>query len=347
MKAKRGRGSPTRDVFRSFPFLTKLTKANAMKPKIGWIGTGVMGGACASRLLAAGREVAVFTRTRSKAEPLLERGAVWADSPQAVAERSDVVFSIVGYPRDVREIFFGARGVLSAWSNGAAGTNAASNGATSETPRKIFVDMTTSSPELAVEIADAAERAGFDALDAPVSGGDVGAKNGTLSIMVGGSDAAFERLAPIFACLGTNVRRQGGPGAGQRTKTTNQILIAGNMIGVCEALLYAYRAGLDLDAVLASVSSGAAGSWSLSNLAPRILQGNFAPGFFVEHFVKDLGIALDDAERLRLSLPGVALARQLYLALIAQGGGRLGTQALIKALATLSNVDAFADDAER
>lgn len=289
-----------------------------------------MGGACASRLLAAGYEVAVFTRTRSKAEPLLAAGAVWADSPRAVAEQSDVVFSIVGYPRDVREIFFGADGVLSAWSTGDASG-------------KIFVDMTTSSPELAVEIADAAARAGFDALDAPVSGGDVGAKNGTLSIMVGGSDAAFERLSPIFACLGTNVRRQGGPGAGQRTKTTNQILIAGNMIGVCEALLYAYRAGLDLDAVLASVSSGAAGSWSLSNLAPRILQGNFAPGFYVEHFVKDLGIALDDAERLRLSLPGVALARQLYLALIAQGGGRYGTQALIKALATLSNVDAFAD----
>ncbi|MBQ8364089.1 MAG: NAD(P)-dependent oxidoreductase, partial [Thermoguttaceae bacterium] len=222
-----------------------------------------------------------------------------------------------------------------------------SGAANADPSGKIFVDMTTSSPELAVEIADAAERAGFDALDAPVSGGDVGAKNGTLSIMVGGSDAAFERLASIFACLGTNVRRQGGPGAGQRTKTTNQILIAGNMIGVCEALLYAYRAGLDLDAVLASVSSGAAGSWSLSNLAPRVLRGDFAPGFFVEHFVKDLGIALDDAERLRLSLPGVALARQLYLALIAQGGGRLGTQALIKALATLSNVDAFGVGATR
>lgn len=319
-----------------------------MKPKIGWIGTGVMGGACASRLLAAGYEVAVFTRTRSKAEPLLDAGAVWADSPRAVAEQSDVVFSIVGYPRDVREVFFGADGVLSAWSSAVDASDAGPrDGSSGAATGKIFVDMTTSSPELAVEIADAAARAGFDALDAPVSGGDVGAKNGTLSIMVGGSDAAFERLSPIFANLGTNVRRQGGPGAGQRTKTTNQILIAGNMIGVCEALLYAYRAGLDLDAVLASVSSGAAGSWSLSNLAPRILQGNFAPGFYVEHFVKDLGIALDDAERLRLSLPGVALARQLYLALIAQGGGRFGTQALIKALATLSNVDAFGADAAR
>lgn len=303
-----------------------------MKPKIGWIGTGVMGGACAARLAAAGYELTVFTRTQTKAKPLLDAGAVWADSPRAVAERSDVVFSCVGYPRDVREIFFGTDGVFSAWST--LDPNAAAD-------RKIFVDMTTSSPELAVEIADAAERAGFDALDAPVSGGDVGARNGSLSIMVGGSATAFERLAPVFANLGTNVRRAGGPGAGQRTKTTNQILIAGNMIGVCEALLYAYRAGLDLDGVLASVSSGAAGSWSLSNLAPRILNGDFAPGFYVEHFVKDLGIALDDAERLRLSLPGVALARQLYLALIAQGGERLGTQALIRALATLSNVDAF------
>lgn len=303
-----------------------------MKPKIGWIGTGVMGGACAARLAAAGYELTVFTRTQTKAKPLLDAGAVWADSPRAVAERSDVVFSCVGYPRDVREIFFGTDGVFSAWSTLDPNADAA---------RKIFVDMTTSSPELAVEIADAAERAGFDALDAPVSGGDVGARNGSLSIMVGGSATAFERLAPIFANLGTNVRRAGGPGAGQRTKTTNQILIAGNMIGVCEALLYAYRAGLDLDGVLASVSSGAAGSWSLSNLAPRILNGDFAPGFYVEHFVKDLGIALDDAERLRLSLPGVALARQLYLALIAQGGERLGTQALIRALATLSNVDAF------
>lgn len=303
-----------------------------MKPKIGWIGTGVMGGACAARLAAAGYELTVFTRTQTKAKPLLDAGAVWADSPRAVAERSGVVFSCVGYPRDVREIFFGTDGVFSAWSTLDLNADAA---------RKIFVDMTTSSPELAVEIADAAERAGFDALDAPVSGGDVGARNGSLSIMVGGSATAFERLAPVFANLGTNVRRAGGPGAGQRTKTTNQILIAGNMIGVCEALLYAYRAGLDLDGVLASVSSGAAGSWSLSNLAPRILNGDFAPGFYVEHFVKDLGIALDDAERLRLSLPGVALARQLYLALIAQGGERLGTQALIRALATLSNVDAF------
>lgn len=303
-----------------------------MKPKIGWIGTGVMGGACAARLAAAGYELTVFTRTQTKAKPLLDADAVWADAPRAVAERSDVVFSCVGYPRDVREIFFGTDGVFSAWSTLAPNADA---------DRKIFVDMTTSSPELAVEIADAAERAGFDALDAPVSGGDVGARNGSLSIMVGGSATAFERLAPVFANLGTNVRRAGGPGAGQRTKTTNQILIAGNMIGVCEALLYAYRAGLDLDGVLASVSSGAAGSWSLSNLAPRILNGDFAPGFYVEHFVKDLGIALDDAERLRLSLPGVALARQLYLALIAQGGERLGTQALIRALATLSNVDAF------
>ncbi len=308
-----------------------------MKPRIGWIGTGVMGGACASRLLAAGYSVAATTRTRAKAEPLLDAGAVWAETPREVAERSDVVFSMVGYPRDVRAVFFGTdaakgNGVLDAW-RGEAGSP--------EFGRKIFVDMTTSSPALAVEIADAATAAGFDALDAPVSGGDVGAKSGTLSIMIGGDAAVVERLAPIFAVLGTNVRTAGGPGAGQRTKMANQILIAGNMIGVCEALLYARRAGLDLPNVLESVSKGAAGSWSLSNLAPRILAGNFEPGFYVEHFVKDMGIALDDAEKLGISLPGLGLVRQLYLALVAQGGARKGTQALIQALATLSNVDAF------
>lgn len=303
-----------------------------MKPRIGWIGTGVMGGACAARLLAAGYSVAATTRTRAKAEQLLAAGAVWAETPREVAERTDVVFSMVGYPRDVRDVFFGSDGVLDAW-RGEAGSP--------EFGRKIFVDMTTSSPALAVEIADAATAAGFDALDAPVSGGDVGAKSGTLSIMIGGDAAVVERLAPVFAVLGTNVRTAGGPGAGQRTKMANQILIAGNMIGVCEALLYAYRAGLDLENVLESVSKGAAGSWSLSNLAPRILAGNFEPGFYVEHFVKDMGIALDDAEKLGVSLPGLALVRQLYLALVAQGGGRKGTQALIQALATLSNVDAF------
>ncbi|MCF0234007.1 MAG: NAD(P)-dependent oxidoreductase [Thermoguttaceae bacterium] len=309
-----------------------------MAPKIGWIGTGVMGAACARRLLEAQYSLTIYTRTRAKAEPLLTAGAVWADSSREVAAQSDVVFTMVGYPRDVRETFFGKPGaalndgVLAAWRD--AEPSRAFG-------RRVYVDMTTSAPDLAAEIAEAADAAGFDALDAPVSGGDVGAKNGTLSIMIGGSAEAIEKLAPIFAILGTNVRRAGEPGAGQRTKMANQILIAGNMIGVCEALLYSYRAGLDLNGVLESVSKGAAGSWSLTNYAPRILAGDFNPGFYVEHFVKDMGIALADAENMRLALPGLALARQLYLALMAQGGARKGTQALIQALASLSNVDAF------
>ena len=300
------------------------------QPKLGWIGVGVIGGACAQRALEAGYELVVYSRTKSKAEPLLERGAQWRENPREVAEAADIVFSTVGTPKDVREIFFGANGVLEAWRN-----------APSSVFPRTYVDSTTSSPELAAEIASAARENGFDALDAPVSGGDVGARNGTLSIMVGGDASVFERIRPVFSVFGTNVRLAGGAGAGQRTKMANQILIAGNMIGVCEALLYAYKAGLDLDSVLASVSTGAAGSWSLSNLAPRILKGDYKPGFYVEHFVKDMTIALEDASQMRLSLPGLSLVRQLYVALMAHGGAKCGTQALIKALATLSNVDAF------
>jgi len=305
-----------------------------MKLRIGWIGTGVIGGSCARRLLEAGYPLTLTTRTRSKAETLLSSGALWKDSAFEVAQNSDVVFSTVGYPSDVREIFFGEKGILSAWRQ----ANVSSNDF-----RRVYVDMTTSSPELAVEIADAANKANFDAIDAPVSGGDVGAKSGALSIMIGGDPDVAWRLESLFSILGTNVRFAGSSGSGQRVKMANQILIAGNMIGVCEALLYAYKAGLDLENVLASVSKGAAGSWSLSNLAPRILKGDFAPGFYVEHFVKDMGIALDDAQKMNLSLPGLALVKQLYLALIAQGGARKGTQALIQALASLSNIDAFHD----
>ncbi len=305
-----------------------------MKLRVGWIGTGVIGGSCARRLLEAGYPLALTTRTRAKAESLLKDGALWKDSALEVAQNSDVVFSTVGYPSDVREIFFGEKGVLSAWKRSEIST---------DNPRRVYVDMTTSSPELAAQIADAASRANFDALDAPVSGGDIGAKSGTLSIMIGGDSEVAQRLNPLFSILGTNVRFAGAPGSGQRVKMANQILIAGNMIGVCEALLYAYKAGLDMENVLESVSKGAAGSWSLSNLAPRILKGDFAPGFYVEHFVKDMGIALEDAQKMKLSLPGLALVKQLYLALIAQGGARKGTQALIQALANLSNVDAFHD----
>jgi 3-hydroxyisobutyrate dehydrogenase len=290
--------------------------------RIGWIGTGVMGASMCGHLLRAGFAATVFNRSRAKAEPLLAAGAAWADSPKAVAEASDVIFAIVGYPPDVRQVFWGPDGVL-------AGCK----------PGNIVVDMTTSEPSLAVEIADRAAALGVAAIDAPVSGGDVGAREARLSIMLGGDADAIDALRPCWEAIGKTFVRQGGPGAGQHTKLVNQILIAGNMIGVCEALLYAYRSGLDLDTVMQSVASGAAGSWSLSNLGTRIIANNFAPGFFVEHFVKDLGIALSEARRMKLSLPGLALANQLYLSLLAHNRGRNGTQALQLALANMSNVD--------
>jgi 3-hydroxyisobutyrate dehydrogenase len=295
--------------------------------QIGWIGTGVMGASMCGHLMAAGHGATVTNRTRAKAEPLLERGAVWARTPAEVAAAADVVFTIVGFPADVREVILGPEGVL-------AGSRAGS----------AIVDMTTSEPSLAVEIHTAARAKGVDAIDAPVSGGDVGARNATLSIMVGGDAAAVERVRTLLEAMGKTIVHQGGPGAGQHTKMVNQILIATGMIGVCEALLYGYRAGLDLETVLESVGGGAAGSWSLSNYGPRMLAGNFDPGFMVEHFVKDMGIALAESRRMNLSLPGLALAQQLYVALQAQGGGRKGTHALLLALASLSAVDWSARD---
>jgi 3-hydroxyisobutyrate dehydrogenase len=290
--------------------------------RVGWIGTGVMGSSMCGHLLAAGFSVAVFNRTRQKAEGLLAQGAVWADSPQAVAERSDVIFSIVGYPRDVEGALLGPYGVL-------AGCK----------PGNVIVDMSTSEPALAREIARQAATKRVASLDAPVSGGDIGAREARLSIMIGGDREAAEALQPCWEVMGKTIVYQGGPGAGQHTKMVNQVLIASNMVGVCEALLYGYRAGLDLPTVLKSVSSGAAGSWSLSNLAPRIIDNRFEPGFFVEHFIKDMGIALDEAKRMGLSLPGLALAHQLYLALQAQGHAKDGTHALELALAALSGID--------
>ena len=298
--------------------------------RVGWIGTGVMGSSMCGHVLAAGHEVAVHTRTRSKAEPLLARGARWARTPAEAATASDVVFTMVGYPADVREVILGEQGVLAGARRGAT-----------------LVDMTTSEPTLAVEIDEAARAKGVAALDAPVSGGDVGARSATLSIMVGGDEAALERVRPLLDLMAKTVVRQGGPGAGQHAKLVNQILIATGIIGVCEALLYGYRAGLDLDQVLRSVAGGAAGSWSLSNYGPRMLRGELDPGFMVEHFVKDMAIALAEARRLNLSLPGLALAQQLYVALMAQGHGRLGTHSLILALARLSDVDWLALTAHR
>jgi 3-hydroxyisobutyrate dehydrogenase len=292
------------------------------KTRIGWIGTGVMGSSMCSHLIAKGFSATVYNRTASKAQRLLDLGATWADSPRAVAEQSDVVFSIVGFPRDVRETILGEAGAL-------AGCRAGG----------ILVDMTTSEPSLAVEIARKAGEQGVHSVDAPVSGGDVGAKEARLSIMIGGDKAVVEALQPCWEAMGKTIVHQGPAGAGQHTKMVNQILIATNMIGVCEALLYGHRAGLDLKTVMQSVSSGAAGSWSLSNLGPRIIDNNFDPGFFVEHFIKDMGIALDEANRMGLALPGLALSKQLYLALQAQGHGRDGTHSLQLALASLSGID--------
>lgn len=292
------------------------------KTRIGWIGTGVMGSSMCGHLLEAGFSISVTNRTRDKAEKLLERGVEWAGTPKAVAEASDVVFTMVGYPSDVRDVILGEEGVLAGCRGGS-----------------VIADMTTSEPSLAREIAEAAARVGAVSIDAPVSGGDIGAREARLSIMIGGDEEAVEALMPCWRVMGKTIVHQGGPGAGQHTKMVNQIVIATNMIGVCEGLLYAYRAGLDLETVMESVGSGAAGSWSLLNLGRRIMNDDFDPGFFVEHFVKDLGIALEEAKRMGLSMPGLALAHQLYVALMAQGHQRDGTQALHLALASLSGID--------
>ncbi len=279
---------------------------------LGWIGTGIMGGSMASHLVQAGYPVSVFNRTRSKADDLISAGAAWCDSPKEVAARSKIVFLMVGYPADVRETILGAGGVLEGIL-----------------PGSIVVDMTTSSPSLAREIEAECRKKNVTALDAPVSGGDVGARSATLSIMVGGDRKAFERLELLWNLMGKTIVYHGPAGNGQHAKMVNQILIAGNMLGLCEAISYARRSGLDPETVLKSVSGGAAGSWSLSNLGPKILADDLAPGFMVEHFVKDLGIALDEARRMNLALPGLALAEQLYTALKKQGHGRSGTQSLI------------------
>jgi 3-hydroxyisobutyrate dehydrogenase len=298
-----------------------FTKTEPGKTRVGWIGTGVMGRWMCQHLMTKSYQATVYNRSKEKTQPLVEAGAVSAESPKAVAERSDVTFAIVGFPKDVREVFLGPQGAL-------AGSK----------PGAILVDMTTSEPSLAIEIYQAAKAKGVGSVDAPVSGGDVGARNAALSIMVGGDKDVVEAVRPLFECMGKTVVHQGPPGAGQHTKMVNQILIASNMIGVCEALLYGYKAGLDLKTVLQSVGAGGAASWSLNNLGPRIIDRNFEPGFFVEHFIKDMGIALDEAKRMGLSLPGLALANQLYLAVKAQGYGRKGTHALMLALEQLSNV---------
>jgi len=289
--------------------------------RIGWIGTGVMGRWMCQHAMSKGFSATVFNRSKDKLQPLLDLGAKAADTPKQVAENSDVVFAIVGFPKDVREVFLGADGAL-------AGSK----------PGTVLVDMTTSDPSLAAEIHAAAKAKGVHALDAPVSGGDVGAKNAALSIMIGGDADAVAAVQPVFEAMGKTIVHQGGPGAGQHTKMVNQILISSNMIAVCEGLLYGHKAGLDLETVFKSVTVGAAGSKALEVLGPRMLARNFEPGFYVEHFIKDMGIALAEAEKMNLSLPGLALAKQLYEAVRAQGYGRKGTHALLLALEHLNGI---------
>jgi 3-hydroxyisobutyrate dehydrogenase len=287
--------------------------------KIGWIGTGVMGASMAGHLQKAGHELYVSNRTKSKAQGLLDRDASWCDTPAKVASNSEIVFTIVGLPSDVEEVYLGEAGILAG-----------------EGPCQIVVDMTTSRPSLAQEIAAKAGEKGIDSLDAPVSGGDVGARDATLAIMVGGKKETFEKVLPLFQLIGKTIGYMGEAGAGQHTKMCNQILVAGNMIGACESLLYAAKLGLDQTAVIDIIGKGAASSFLINNLGPRIVDGNYDPGFFVEHFIKDMGIALAEAEAVGLSLPGLGLVHQLYVAVKAQGHGRLGTQALYLALKTLN-----------
>ncbi|NXZ59595.1 NAD(P)-dependent oxidoreductase [Listeria monocytogenes] len=281
--------------------------------KIGFVGTGVMGSSMAGHLLEAGYEVLVYIRTKTKAEDLLEKGALWIKTPGELANKVDILISMVGYPKDVEELYLGENGFL---ENLAVGT--------------VAIDMTTSSPALAKKMAEFGREKGIGVLDAPVSGGDIGAKNGTLAIMVGGSEDVFLKVKPIFDILGSSVILQGDAGAGQHTKMVNQIAIASNMIGVTEAIIYAEAAGLNPSSVLDSISGGAAGSWSLANLIPRVLKDDFSPGFFIKHFIKDMGIAISEAKQMGLELPGLTLAEKMYQTLAEQGLSEEGTQALIK-----------------
>ncbi|AET67369.1 beta-hydroxyacid dehydrogenase, 3-hydroxyisobutyrate dehydrogenase [Desulfosporosinus orientis DSM 765] len=287
-----------------------LTKEETI---IGFIGTGVMGRSMAAHLIRAGYQVAVYNRTKASAADLINMGAAWQDTIAELAAKSKVVITMVGYPKDVEEVYFGEKGIL----------NHAKEGS-------YFIDMTTSSPDLAQRIYAKAKAKGMHALDAPVSGGDIGAKEARLAIMVGGDEGDFQEILPIFEIMGKNIVLQGNAGAGQHTKMCNQIAIASNMIGVCEAMAYAQKAGLKPETVLKSIETGAAASFSLSNLAPRMLANNYAPGFYVKHFIKDMTIALNSAKQMGLLTPGLELAKTLYEKLAENGEENSGTQALFK-----------------
>jgi len=292
-----------------------------MDNRVGWIGTGVMGKSMCAHILKAGYNISVYNRTKEKAKELIDIGAIWCSNPKEVAEKSDIVFTIVGFPHDVEDVYLGENGVLKAIKKGA-----------------IIVDMTTSEPSLAQRVYEEAKKIGVSSIDAPVSGGDVGAKNGTLAIMAGGDKETYEKVFPFFELMGKNIAYMGKAGAGQHTKMSNQILIASTMIGVVESLLYAYKAGNDLGEVINVIGKGAAGCWSINNLGPRIVKGNFNPGFFIKHFIKDMGIALKEAKNLNLSLPGLALAYQFYISASALGLENLGTQGLYKVLAKMNGI---------
>jgi 3-hydroxyisobutyrate dehydrogenase len=291
------------------------------KPVIGWIGTGVMGNSMLSHLIDKGYETCVFTRTPEKADQVIAKGSRWCSSVPELCQRAGLIFTMVGFPDDVRQVYLSQEGIL----------NHARQGT-------VLVDMTTTSPALSVEIYESAVSKKMHFLDAPVSGGDVGARNATLSIMVGGDRHVFEEVEPFFAILGKKIVYQGEAGSGMHTKMCNQIQIAGTMIGMCESLLYGFKAGLDLPVMLSSISGGAAACWSLDNLAPRILRRDFEPGFFADHFIKDMGIALEEARRMKISLPGLALVNQLYLSVKAIGYGKKGTQALMLALENMAGI---------
>ncbi|MEW6144171.1 MAG: NAD(P)-dependent oxidoreductase [Thermodesulfobacteriota bacterium] len=292
------------------------------KTRIGWIGTGVMGASMCMHIVKAGYQTTVYNRTKKKAEGLMQAGAAWAKSPKDAASKSDVIFTIVGFPHDVREVYFGKEGIFEGLRKGS-----------------VVVDMTTTEPSLAGEIYSTAKEAGASAIDAPVSGGDIGAREGRLSIMAGGDSETFDAVMPLLGLMGKNIVYQGVAGLGQHAKMCNQIMAASLMIGMCETLLYAYKAGLDPETMLMSVGRGAAACWMLDNLAPRVLKRDFSPGFYVEHFIKDMGIALKEAERMNLVLPGLSLVRELYVAAKAQGHGRKGTQALLLALERISGIE--------
>lgn len=283
------------------------------KPTVGFVGLGVMGKSMAGHILAAGYPLFVYTRTKSKAEPLLQKGAKWADSSKELAEKASVIFTIVGFPQDVEEVYLGENGLI-----------------TNGRKHSYLVDMTTSSPTLAEKLYEEGKKKGISVLDAPVSGGDIGAREARLAIMVGGDKEAFDYVCPLFEIMGKNITYLGGAGAGQHTKMANQVAIASGMIGVCEALVYAKKAGLDVQKVVDTISTGAAASFSLSSYAPRILREDYSPGFFIKHFIKDMTIALNEAEKMGIPLPGLSLAKQMYEKLAAQGEENSGTQALYK-----------------